>query len=40
MAKNFDSSDNNEMVYIVVKDELDNEDGKMELISHVRKNDT
>ena len=28
------------MVYIVVKDESDDEEDKMALISHVRKNDT
>ena len=33
MAKDFDSED--EMVYIVVKDESDDEGDKMELISHV-----
>ena len=34
------SSDNEEMVYIVIKDELEDEDNKMTLISHVSKNDT
>ena len=39
MAK--DSSDSeDEMVCIVVKDEFDDEEDKMSLISHVRKNDT
>ena len=40
MAKDSDSSDNDEMVYIVVKDEFDDEEDKMALISHVRKSDT
>ena len=40
MAKDSDSSDDHEMVYIVVKDESDDEEDKMELISHVSKNDT
>ena len=40
MTKDFDSSDDDEMVYIVVKDESDDEEDKMELISHVKKNDT
>ena len=42
IAKDSDSDeDEDEMVYIVVKDELDNENNKkMTLISHVRKNDT
>ena len=39
MAKYFDSSDDDEMVYIAIKDESDNEDDKMALISHVSKND-
>ena len=38
MAKDSDNSDNNEMVYIGVKDESDDKEDKMELISHVRKN--
>ena len=38
MAKDYDYSED-EMVYIDVKDESDYGD-KMELISHVRKNDT
>ena len=39
MAK--DSDDNeDEMVYIAVKDESNDEEDKMPLISHVRKNDT
>ena len=38
MAK--DSNNNeDEMVYIVVKDEFDNEEDNMELISHISKND-
>ena len=40
MAKDSDSSKDDEMVYIVVKDESDDERDKMKLISHVRKNDT
>ena len=40
MTKYFDSSDDDEMVYIVVKDEFDDEGDKMTLISLVRKNDT
>ena len=39
MAKYFDNSED-EMVYIVVKDESNNEGDKMILISHVSKNDT
>ena len=39
MAKDLDNSED-EMVYIVVKDESNNEGDKMALISHVRKNDT
>ena len=39
MAKDFDNSED-EMVYIVVKDESDDEGDKMALISHVSKNDT
>ena len=39
MAKYFDNSED-EMVYIVVKDESNDEGDKMTLISHVRKNDT
>ena len=39
MAKYSDNSED-EMVYIAVKDEYDNERDKMALISHVRKNDT
>ena len=37
MAKDSDSSDDDAMVYIVVKDEFDNEEDKMTLISYVRK---
>ena len=40
MAKDYDSSDEDEIVYIVVKDESDDENDKMALISHVSKNDT
>ena len=40
MDKDLDSSEDDEMVYIVVKDESNNEGDKMTLISHVRKNDT
>ena len=40
MAKDLDSSEDNEMVYIVVKDESNEEEDKMTLISHVGKNDT
>ena len=39
MAKDFDNSED-EIVYIVVKDESNDEEDKMALISHVRKNDT
>ena len=39
MAKDSDNS-KDEIVYIVVKDESDDEGDKMALISHVRKNDT
>ena len=39
MAKDSDNSED-EIVYIVVKDESDDEGDKMTLISHVRKNDT
>ena len=38
MAKDFDSED--EMVYIDAKDESNDEEDKMALISHVSKNDT
>ena len=40
IAKDSDSSEEDEMVYIIVKDELDYENDKMALISHVSKNDT
>ena len=40
MAKDFDSSDNDEMVYISIKHELDDEDDKMTLIYHVNKKNT
>ena len=39
MAKDFDNSED-EIVYIAVKDESDDEGDKMALISHVSKNDT
>ena len=39
MAKYYDNSED-EIVYIVVKDEFDDEGDKMALISHVGKNDT
>ena len=39
MAKNSNKSED-EIVYIAIKDELDDEEDKMELISHVNKNDT
>ena len=39
MAKYFDDSED-EILYIDVKDEFDDERDKMELISHVHKNDT
>ena len=38
--KDFDNSDDDDMVYIVVKDESDDENDKMTLISYVRKNYT
>ena len=40
MAKVSNSSDEDEMVYIVVKDELYDENYKMSLISHVSNIDT
>ena len=40
MAKDSNSSEDDEMVYIAVKDEFNDEGDKMELISHVSKNDT
>ena len=40
MAKDSNSSDNDEIVYIVLKDEFDDEEDKMALISHVSKNYT
>ena len=40
MEIDYDSSDNEEMVCIALKDELEDEDDKMTLISHVSKNDT
>ena len=40
MDKDLDSSEDDEIVYIVVKDESDDEEDKMALISHVRKNYT
>ena len=39
MAKDSNVSED-EMVYIAMKDESDDEEDKMTLISHVRKNDT
>ena len=39
MAKDFDNSED-EIVYIFVKDESDDEGDKMELISHASKNNT
>ena len=39
MAKDSDNSED-EIVYIVVKDESNDEEDKMALIYHVRKNDT
>ena len=39
MANDLDNSED-EIVYIVVKDESDDEGDKMALISHVSKNDT
>ena len=39
MAKDFDSSDEDEMVYITIKDKLDHKKDKMALIYHVSKND-
>ena len=39
MAKYSDNS-KDEMLYIVLKDEFDDEGDKMTLFSHVRKNDT
>ena len=38
--KYLDSSEDDEMVYIAVKNEFDDEGDKMTLISHIRKNDT
>ena len=35
MAKDLDSSDDDEIVYIDVKDEFDGEEDKMVLLSHV-----
>ena len=40
MGKDSDSSDEDEIVCISLKDELDDENDKMALISHIRKNDT
>ena len=39
MAKDFDNRED-EIVYITIKDEYDEEEEKMALISHVSKNDT
>ena len=38
MAKDFDNNED-EIIYIAIKDESDDEGDKMELISHVSKND-
>ena len=40
MSKDLDRSEDDKLVYIVVKDEYDDEEDKVALISHVRKNDT
>ena len=40
MAKDSNISKDDEMIYIVVKDEFDDDGDKMAPISHVRKNDT
>lgn len=40
MAKDSDSSEEDEIVYIATKDESDDENDKMSLIYHVSKNDT
>ncbi len=40
IAKDLDSNEDDEMVYITVKDQSDDKGDKMTLISHVRKNDT
>ena len=40
MAKDSDSGDDDEMVYIAIKDESDDGNDKMALISHISKNDT
>ena len=40
MAIDSNSSDNEEMVCIAIKDQLEDEYDKMTLISHVNKNDT
>ena len=39
MAKNSNGSDEDEMVYITIKDESYGENDKMTLISHISKND-
>ena len=39
MTKDSDSSDEDEMVYITIKYESDDENDKMALITHVSKND-
>ena len=39
MAKDFDSSNEDEMIYIAIKDESDDENDNMDLISHISKND-
>lgn len=40
IEKDLDSSDDDEMIYIAIKDESDDEGDKMTLISHFSKNDT
>ena len=40
MTKHSNISDDDEMIYIAIKDESDDENDKMALISHIRKNDT
>ena len=39
MAKDYDNSED-EMVYIAIKDQSDDEGDKIALISHISKNDT
>ena len=40
MTEDFDSSDEDEMIYIVIKDESNDENDKMDLISYISKNNT